>query len=538
MTEPDSLPKPEKNKLPTPLRLDRLKTFLKDYPPHLYQFLINGFTMGFSIPSSLNSINSSSYTNHKSALDNVPLVTSKIKKELCLGRFAGPFKDPPFADFVCSPLGLVPKKGNGQFRLIHDLSFPKDNSVNASIPEEFKSVSYQNLDHCLDIIMSLGKNTLIAKADLKDAFRIIPISPSSYHLLGFKWEGSYYFDRCLPMGCGSSCSIFESFSTAIQWILQNKLMVKHMSHILDDFIFFGPQNSNECHKGLSAFKILTESLGAPIKEEKTVMPSSTVMLHGIQVNTASLSMHLPADKLCDLRSKLQLTSRRKKVQLKELQSLIGSLQFACKAIFPGRAFLRRLYDLTCGVKNPNSHIRISAEARNDLSLWLRFLDDFNGTVIIPQSVWQSSHIIRLFTDASGGYFAATLGHQWFQGSFPDQFLSRSIAWKELLPIVLGLQIWHEQLANKKILFMTDNQSIVYIINKQSSKDKDIMQLVRSLVLCSLKYNIVFKAKHIPGKSNTIADLLSRCQVDQARRRFPALAPLPVCVPKELLPWAE
>ena len=86
--------------------------------------------------------------------------------------------------------------------------------------------------------------------------------------------------------------------------------------------------------------------------------------------------------------------------------------------------------------------------------------------------------------------------------------------------------------------MTDNQSIVYIINKQSSKDKDIMQLVRSLVLCSLKYNIVFKAKHIPGKSNTIADLLSRCQVDQARRRFPALAPLPVCVPKELLPWAE
>ena len=68
---------------------------------------------------------------------------------------------------------------------IHDLIFPKDNSVDASIPEEYKSVSYQNLDQCLDIFMSLEKNTLIAKADLKDAFRIIPVSPASYHLLGF-----------------------------------------------------------------------------------------------------------------------------------------------------------------------------------------------------------------------------------------------------------------------------------------------------------------------------------------------------------------
>ena len=58
--------------------------------------------------------------NHKSARQNVPLVSAKIDKELAAGRLAGPFHLPPFSKFVVSPLGLVPKKDGGQ-RLIHDL---------------------------------------------------------------------------------------------------------------------------------------------------------------------------------------------------------------------------------------------------------------------------------------------------------------------------------------------------------------------------------------------------------------------------------
>ena len=43
----------------------------------------------------------------------------------------------------------------------------------------------------------------------------------------------------------------------------------------------------------------------------------------------------------------------KKVTLKEVQSLNGLLNFACSVIRPGRAFLRRLIDLTVGVCLPN-----------------------------------------------------------------------------------------------------------------------------------------------------------------------------------------
>ena len=99
---------------------------------------------------------------------------------------------------VYSPLGLVPKKEQGEFRLIHDLSFPKTNSVNSHILPEFTAVTFQMLDHCVEQLVSLGKGAYIAKADLQDAFRIIPVSPLDYRLLGFKLQGQNYFDLFLP----------------------------------------------------------------------------------------------------------------------------------------------------------------------------------------------------------------------------------------------------------------------------------------------------------------------------------------------------
>jgi hypothetical protein len=45
---------------------------------------------------------------------------------------------------------------------------------------------------------------------------------SDYHLLGFTWNNLYYYERYLPMGASSSCQIFESFSSSLHWIMENK----------------------------------------------------------------------------------------------------------------------------------------------------------------------------------------------------------------------------------------------------------------------------------------------------------------------------
>lgn len=69
---------------------------------------------------------------------------------------------------------------------------------------------------------------------------------------------------------------------------------------------------------------------------------------------------------------------------------------------------------------------------------------------------------------------------------------------------------------KKIIFNVDNQSVVTIINKKSSKSTRVMSLVRNLVLSTLRYNIMLKAVHIPG-INVIVDSLSRSDWQRVRR---------------------
>ena len=65
------------------------------------------------------------------------------------------------------------------------------------------------------------------------------------------------------------------------------------------------------------------------------------------------------------------------------------------------------------------------------------------------------------------------------------------------------------------------EALVHVINKQSCKDKPLMRFVKKLVSICLQHNIVFKAKHIPGIYNHLADSLSRLQVLTFRRLAPA-----------------
>ena len=280
------------------------------------------------------------------------------------------------------------------------------------------------------------------------------------------------------MGCSTSCQTFEMFVTSLQWILTSVFGVQHMSHILDDFLFFGAPNSSSCSTGLQSFITLADSLNIPLRADKTVLPSTLVILHGIEVDTSSMRIRLPQDKLLDARAKVDDMYRCKKVSLRQLQSLIGSLNFACKVVMPGRTFLRRLINLTKGVHNPNHMLRLNIEARLDLSSWKLFLDNFNGTSSCLPTTWTSSNCIRLYSDASLQGFSAIYGKRWLQGRFPSSWASVNIAVKELLPIVLAIRIWGPLLKNSRILFMCDNMSIVNVINVHTSKDVAIMRLLR------------------------------------------------------------
>ncbi|KAJ1161876.1 hypothetical protein NDU88_002356 [Pleurodeles waltl] len=118
----------------------------------------------------------------------IEVVAKKLEKERALGRLAGPFKCPLLAGFVCSPLGVVAKKDPGHFRLIHNLSAPRGSSVNDAIDPQLCSVRYASVDNAVDKVRVLGRGALLAKTDIESAFRLLPVHPDDYHLLGFQFR--------------------------------------------------------------------------------------------------------------------------------------------------------------------------------------------------------------------------------------------------------------------------------------------------------------------------------------------------------------
>ena len=79
--------------------------------------------------------------------------------------------------------------------------------------------------------------------------------------------------------------------------------------------------------------------------------------------------------------------------MREIQSIIGLLNFACEVVVPGRAFCRRLIDATCKDKKSWHKVRISVGMKKDLQVWLNFLDSYNGVSVMLDHFWTSNEAL-------------------------------------------------------------------------------------------------------------------------------------------------
>ncbi|VDI36777.1 Hypothetical predicted protein [Mytilus galloprovincialis] len=135
------------------------------------------------------------------------------------------------------------------------------------------------------MIHRLKKNTLLAKCDVKSAFRLLRLSPGDFDLMGFKFENQYFFDKCLPMGASISSALFESFSTALHWVVQQQSKNDNILHYLDDFLFGGEAQTSQCHDTLKCFQDSCKLWGVPLAEGKTVEPTEVlIFLDATEIN--------------------------------------------------------------------------------------------------------------------------------------------------------------------------------------------------------------------------------------------------------------
>ena len=176
--------------VPSTLHISTWRELLQDYEDSvLCDFLEFGWPVGF-MPTTLPVFH---LPTHCGTLLFSEQVTAYLTKEISLGRVAGPFDAVPFTDgFVVTPLNTVPKRDSAERRVIVDLSWPCETSVNDGISScsfrflgEPISLSYPNVDSIVDAVISLGPGCLLYKRDIKNVYRQFPVDPKDYPLLGY-----------------------------------------------------------------------------------------------------------------------------------------------------------------------------------------------------------------------------------------------------------------------------------------------------------------------------------------------------------------
>ena len=63
---------------------------------------------------------------------------------------------------------------------------------------------YASLDQAVELARSLGRGSLLAKLDLKEAYRAVPVHPSDQRLLVVSWKDTTCLDKALPFGLRSA----------------------------------------------------------------------------------------------------------------------------------------------------------------------------------------------------------------------------------------------------------------------------------------------------------------------------------------------
>ena len=282
----------------------------------------------------------------------------------------------------------------------------------------------------MQIVARLGTGALLAKLDVKSAFRICPVRRQDWHLLGFSFQGMFFVDLCLPFGLRSSANRFSQLANAKLWILQNNYAITNSTNYLDDYFIAGPAGSVKCHQDVDQAISVFATLGIPLAQEKITRLRTVVTYLGIVIDTIKMELCLPDDKLQDLQELLNSYKLCKKVSKRRLLSLIGKLAFASKLIPSGRTFLRRIIDLSTSVKQLYHHVTLNSHAMEDIKWCLTFLPLWNGKQKILDFNVTCSPDLNLFIDASGvSGFGIYFNGRWVAQHWPPCLSTKSIQWK-------------------------------------------------------------------------------------------------------------
>ena len=522
---------------PRRINADVLHGHLSDYfdVAWVIEGLLYGFTLHYEGPDLLPSkILISSFKSPDEDL----AVQQMIAREVRLGRILGPYRTPPFSNFLMHKIFLVDKPAaDPPYRLIHDFSHPSKVALNSYIPHHWRTVQYPSVDHAVEHILRCRQGALLAKFDILDGYRNLEVRPEEACLAVFAVSDSFYVDQRLVLGCSSACKTFQRFSESLAWIVAHRFPEVACLVLIDDFLFISSSDDKVIHRqAFDFFQFLCSDIDLPLNEKKTVHPTTCLTFLGIELDTVAMEARLDAEKLTKLRSAVDNALLTTRITKKHIERLVGLLNWACRALRGARAFLRRLIDFDVQLREIHVVSCLPPDVIADLLVWKSFLDHHNGVSFLIYVDLVSCSDLNFSSDSSGliGY-GVLFKPAWSCGLWPEAWLHLDIQEKEMFAVFLGLHLWEHRLHNTKLIIKCDNRVCCDVLNAQTSRNRRLMFFVRKIVLLSLRINLIVRAQYIPSSANRGSDLLSRNRIAAFREEFPEYESSPVDIPLALLP---
>ena len=221
--------------------------------------------------------------------------------------------------------------------------------------------------------------------------------------------------------------------------------------------------------------------------------------------------------------------------VKDMQKLAGTLNFLCRAIFAGHAFIRRFHN-SMMVKDglilkQHHHIRVNGEIKADCQMWIDFLDNYSQRItlcwlFIDLKKFESSETLFFYTDSSANKrlgFGGVFGYRWLFERWEPGYIAAnkpSIEYLELAALCIVVITWGQYLTNTRIVIFCNNQAVVHMVNNSTSRCPNCMILLRMLVKDGLIHNRRIFVKYVTSKDNYLSDCLSRMKIQQFKTAAP------------------
>jgi hypothetical protein len=493
---------------------------LKGVDQELLKEASNHIRTGVKVKFSSSPPPSRSYDNTRTFTNNGHICTQRLDEYMALGALRVASQPPPPGGYpYIQPLHAILRPGKKP-RIAVDLA----RNFNDFVPDEpFK---YSSIHDAVRLSSLSDKPAWYVKVDISSCFLSFPIDPTDVPYFRCRgWDGRVL--EFLGMVFGSKTA--PRTATMLLDIVSAELMDLGIDHVryLDDFLFVVStrEAAVECAR---AAAIIIAKFGLALSAEKTEGPAQSMEFLGIMIDSIRQTLYITKKRKKELKDILSSFSRRSSASVKKVQSLLGKLSFAA-AVLPGaRPFTRRIIDVIKG-KHHRSTIVLDDPFRQDVEYWIGNISSWNGS-----QHWRSdfSSPCVFGSDASTEGFGYGLeeapshvteklpdrwkpGHiragvwSWSNGDADRQKTHRRIQWGEMFcPVTAALE-YKEHLRDQHVVFVIDNESDVNVINRQSTRNPRVCDLLRSLCDVSMRYNFSFSAVHRRGEDNELMDWASR-----------------------------